>query len=103
MGIERKNAIPKNITLEGIPLKEFPKETLTIATTSFIRQSARGWECNLENPCLNLLFDLDSCHYTETEIYLRQEMFAYIQDHKGISKTSGAQQDGRLKILMPGE
>jgi 5'-nucleotidase/5'-nucleotidase/UDP-sugar diphosphatase len=103
MGIDRKHAVPKNIILEGIPLKEFPKETLTIATTSFIRQSAKGWECDPENPYLGLLLDLDNYHHIETEIYLRQEMVAYIQDHKGISKRSGAQQDGRLKILVPGE
>lgn len=101
LGENRISASPKNITLKSISLNAYPKDSLTIATTSFTRQGAKIWENSLEPQLLDKLVDLNDFHHTETDIFLRQEMVSYIQDHGGISSASGAKRDGRLMVLKP--
>ena len=101
LGENRKSAVPKNITLDSFSLNAYPKDSLTIATTSFTRQRSKNWENTLEPQLLDQLVDLNNYHHTETEIFLRQEMVSYIHAHGGVSSAGGAKRDGRLMIFKP--
>lgn len=87
------------IFINELPLEEqFSKEFL-LAGTNFIREYANSWE-RLDNQHQDCSFiDLHKLDHSDTEIFLRRELVAFIKDAGGISAETGAKLDGRLKIV----
>jgi 2',3'-cyclic-nucleotide 2'-phosphodiesterase (5'-nucleotidase family) len=85
--------------LDGVPLEEQLDRTLWIACTSFCREAALPWErYSLQNLHLSLT-GLPVEAQIETELLLRDEMIAYIQQYGGVTRETGVRRDGRLTIL----
>ncbi|MHB8134376.1 MAG: bifunctional metallophosphatase/5'-nucleotidase [Anaerolineaceae bacterium] len=88
-----------DIFMNDHPIEEqFDKEFL-LAGTNFIREYANSWE-RLDDQHQDCCFiDLHKLNHSDTEIFLRREMVAFIKDAGGISAESGAKLNGRLRII----
>ncbi len=70
-----------------------------MAGTNFIREYANSWE-RIDDQHQNCSFvDLHKISYSDSEIFLRREIVAFIQDKNGVTAESGAKLDGRLKVI----
>lgn len=98
LGKTRGDATISEVTINGTQIEQLLESTFNIAATSFVRELASNWE----NCCEQLegcnLVDLHEYNYFETDYFLRREMVKYIVLHHGVTKLSGAYQDGRLKV-----
>lgn len=98
LGENRRQARATGVTLDGLPLEEQGDHTFLIACTSFCREAALSWERyvsqNLPMPLTGLPVD----SRIETELLVRDEMIAFIQEHGGVTQEAGLRRDGRLMI-----
>jgi 5'-nucleotidase/5'-nucleotidase/UDP-sugar diphosphatase len=95
---ERSAAQALEITLHGSPLATQLEKIFTIVSTSFIRNSAITWETKWHSSSAYPLLDINTFPFKETDFLLRQELVAYIRENGGVTRSCGAQQDGRLTI-----
>jgi 5'-nucleotidase/5'-nucleotidase/UDP-sugar diphosphatase len=95
---ERSAAQALEITLHGAPLAAQLERSFTIVTTSFIRNSAIAWETKWRSSSAYPLIDIATFPFQETDFLLRHEMVVYIRESGGVTRSCGAQQDGRLII-----
>ena len=95
---ERIAAQAFEVTLLEKPIDTLLEETFIVVTTSFIRKLAAPWEAEWASLSDCPLLDLCQYPFKETDFLLRREMVAYIQENGGVTRSSGAQQDGRLII-----
>ena len=87
------------ITINSSPLTEQFEKTFVLAGTNFIREYANSWE-RIDDQHQNCSFvDLHKIAYSDSEIFLRRELVAFIQEKKGVTTEGGAKLDGRLKVI----
>jgi len=98
LGKVRSEARSEEITVHEIPLDEYEEHIFVIAATSFTRELAAAWETGWSRPQGRPFLDLHEFPFTETDIFLRQELVAYLQEHWGVTRAGGAQCDGRLQV-----
>jgi 2',3'-cyclic-nucleotide 2'-phosphodiesterase (5'-nucleotidase family) len=98
LGSERMMAQAFEVTLLDTPLDTLLEETFTVVTTSFIRILAAPWEMAWGSSSDYPLLNIRQYPYKETDFLLRQEIIAHIRENGGVTRSSGAQQDGRLII-----
>ncbi len=99
LGESRSDAAAIQISVNGIPIEDqFEKEFL-IAGTNFVREYADSWENTEDHHSEYPLVDLNIYHYSDTDIFLRTEMVAYITEMGGVTTEAGAVCDGRLNIV----
>jgi 2',3'-cyclic-nucleotide 2'-phosphodiesterase (5'-nucleotidase family)/formiminotetrahydrofolate cyclodeaminase len=98
LGRTRQDASVTDISIDHVNIEDLMDKTFYIAATSFVRELAGNWEnCHdqLEGCQLSNFHSFD---YVETDYFLRREMVKYISAHQGVTRNSGAQMDGRLKV-----
>jgi 5'-nucleotidase/5'-nucleotidase/UDP-sugar diphosphatase len=81
----------------GHELAGRPTHRLIIASHSHFRQSADAWERRAwmtDRPYLSPIWTT-----RPTELFLRDELLAYIEDSGGILASSGARCDGRVRVI----
>ncbi len=109
LGNSRPQARARDITVDGIPLDEQLERSFLIACSSFVRQASLPWEKLVLSQAevyvaqftkLPLL-DIHIWPRLDTNLFLRDELIAYIRAHGGVTQESGAQRDGRLQVNRP--
>ena len=99
LGESRSQARATSVTLDGLSLEGQLDRRFLFACTSFCREAALSWEryaCrNLHMPITALAVDPP----IETELLVRDEMIAFLQQHGGVTKEAGVRRDGRLTVL----
>ncbi len=98
LGKERSDARVLDITIDGISLDEQSERVYHVATSCFSRSLAAPWESEWSLDSDNLLVKLHKYPYTKTDLLLRHELVAYIREQGGVTRSSGAQCDGRLQV-----
>jgi len=88
-----------DITINSIPLIEQMEHIFTIAATSFTRELAFNWEVCTKQSIERPLMNLHALPYSETDVFLRKELVAYIQEQGGVTRAGGARLDGRLRVM----
>ncbi len=99
LGPRRKAAQATQITVDGISLDEQLERTFLVACNSFFREPAANWE---EYAIRRLKLRVINTHtwpHIDTDLFLRDEMIAYIREHGGVTEDAGARRDGRLTIV----
>ncbi|PKO15496.1 MAG: bifunctional metallophosphatase/5'-nucleotidase [Chloroflexi bacterium HGW-Chloroflexi-10] len=94
-------SVPKavQITVNAQPIEDQFEDEFLVAGTNFIREYAGGWE-KLDIQQRNIhLINLHKHRYSDTDIFLRREIVAYIQEMGGVTREAGAICDGRLTVL----
>ena len=98
LGNSRPQAKAFAITVDNIPLDEQLERSFLIACSSFVRQASRSWEKYVAQFTKLPLLDIHVWPRLDTNLFLRDELIAYIRAHGGVTKASGAHRDGRLEI-----
>lgn len=98
LGGERAAARAQQATLRGAPLAQHEGRAFIVAATCFTRELAAAWETAWPADWDRAPVRLHDFPYTDTNIFLRQELVAYIQEHGGVTCEAGARRDGRLSV-----
>lgn len=102
LGADRCSAQAANITVDGVPLDAQLERTFLVAGTSFLREAAMAWEgCTARELDLPIADPRDWPH-TDTELFVRDAMIAFIREHGGVTEAAGAKRDGRLQVVWDG-
>lgn len=102
LGASRNAAHAANITVDGVPLDEQLERTFLVACASFFREAAMAWEgCTARELGLPIANPQDWPHI-DTQLFVRDEMIAYIREHGGVTEEAGARCDGRLQVVWDG-
>lgn len=98
LGKARNGAKIEDITINGVSIDQLLDKTFNVAATSFVRELAGNWEscCDQLEGCE--LVTIHHFDFSETDYFLRREMVKYIIDHQGVTHSSGACLDERLKV-----
>ena len=86
-------------TVNGSPLEWQPERTYLVACPSFMRQLAGPWERRAAAELGFIPFNLAQRLASDTGLFLRQELVAFIEQAGGVTASAGAQRDGRVRIL----
>jgi 5'-nucleotidase/5'-nucleotidase/UDP-sugar diphosphatase len=98
LGQERSKARAAEIFVSGMPLEDMLSYKLRVAYPNFLRMTARAWEIYAaREPGFPLLCVSDWPH-KDSDLFLRSQMVAYIQQHGGVTQAGGARRDGRLVV-----
>jgi 2',3'-cyclic-nucleotide 2'-phosphodiesterase (5'-nucleotidase family) len=99
LGSNRSQSEAIDITVNNQPISEQFQRVFLLAGTNFIREYATSWESqdNQHQDCR--FVDLHKIDFSDTEIFIRREMVAYVQEMGGVVAEGGAVLDGRLKII----
>ena len=89
------------ITVNDIPLDEQLDGSFLIACSSFVRQAAITWENSLARQNRLPLVHIHDWPWLDTNLFLRDELIAYIQEVGGVTKQGGAKRDGRVQLIWP--
>ncbi len=101
LGQSHRQTQATQITVNDIPIDEQLERSFLIACSSFVRQAAIAWErCSARQANLPLV-DLHAWPRLDTDLFLRDELIAYIQEVGGVTKQGGAKRDGRVQIIWP--
>jgi 5'-nucleotidase/5'-nucleotidase/UDP-sugar diphosphatase len=98
LGSERIAAQAFEVTLLDTPLDTLLEQTFSVVTTSFTRILAADWEMAWDSFSDEPLLNIHQFPFRETDFLLRQEIVAHIRENGGVTRSSGAQHDGRLII-----
>ncbi len=99
LGENRASTKAIEIMVDGIPLTNQLGREFLIAGTSFLREYANMWEVTDQQRLVCDLMDLNLISSVDTDVFLRRELTAYIQENGGVTYDSGAYKDGRLKVI----
>lgn len=83
------------VFVNGVPLELQLDRTFMMASHSFVRQLARGWEQSISQESFSVM-TLDTLPAKDTGLFLREELIAYIEAQGGVLASGGATRDGRL-------
>lgn len=95
----RSKAEALEIMINGRPITEQFENHFILAGTNFIREYANSWESLVDQHENCSFVDLHKIDYSDSEIFLRRELVAFIQDKKEVTAETGAKLDGRLRIV----
>jgi formiminotetrahydrofolate cyclodeaminase len=99
-GEDRSHSWVDEIMVNDVPLEGQLGKDFIVAGTSFIRELASQWELRQSVHPEHTLFDLNGLPYSETDVFLRNELVNYIIQHGGVTKSGGARCDGRLQVAQ---
>ncbi|WP_373235432.1 bifunctional metallophosphatase/5'-nucleotidase [Cohaesibacter celericrescens] len=104
LGKDAKSAKAVNITLHGQPIETVLDKKFTMAFNTYIALGAFGETWNgkpigggVKGDIASL--DVRKLKFDHTGLVYRNEVIAFIRNHKTISQANGAKLDGRLAIL----
>lgn len=90
-----------HITINNSPIDEQLERLFLIACSSFIRQAAIAWEKFVARHANLPLVDMHTWPRLDTDLFLRNEMMAYIKENGGVTEQAGARHDGRVQVVWP--
>ncbi len=99
LGPNHKDVQIDDIKINGMPLDKQLNSVFRLAGTSFARELSVNWEASQVTDSGKTLFDLNKLPFMETDMFLRKEMVAHIQEFGGVTREGGARCDGRLAIV----
>jgi hypothetical protein len=85
--------------VDGWSLAACPERVFVIATTSFVRGPAAGWEAHAGAELPQPLFDLAAIPREHTYLAVRDLLLDHIAAHDGVLPAGGARRDGRVRVL----
>jgi len=88
-----------DITVNNIPLSEQLERAFLIACSSFVRRAALTWERHAAQHAHLPLVDMQAWPRLDTNLFLRDEIIAYIRESGGVTGQTGARHDGRVQII----
>lgn len=94
-----REACAEDIRLNGIPLQQQFEKSFWVACTSFFRELSGSWEERVRAEVQLMAFDHTNPGCEPTELFLRNEMIAYIRQHGGVTEAAGAVRDGRVQVV----
>lgn len=97
LGVNRTAARAVAATVNGRRLATLRDATFTIACHSFFRGLAQSWERAAREAGVSLV-DPGVWRFSDTGLFLRRELLAYVKEQGGVTAAGGAQRDGRLQI-----
>jgi 2',3'-cyclic-nucleotide 2'-phosphodiesterase (5'-nucleotidase family) len=98
-GESRSAARAVDAAVDGIPLDLQPDHRFLLAGTSFLREAAAPWERHARQEGYLSSEDLLGPEYSDTDLFVRQEMVAYIREQNGVTEQGGALRDGRVEMI----
>ncbi len=98
LGNARTTATVTTATVDGRPLAEQQARIFKVACTSFMHTPASAWEQQACDRLQMTLFDAHKLPKEDTNLFVRNELIAYIRGHGGVTPESGARRDGRLVV-----
>lgn len=101
LGQSHRQTQATHITVNGAPLAEQLERSFLIAGSNFVRQTAIAWERSSTRPTNLPLVDMHAWPRLDTNLFLRNELIAYIQAVGGVTKQGGAKRDGRVQMIWP--
>jgi 2',3'-cyclic-nucleotide 2'-phosphodiesterase (5'-nucleotidase family) len=90
-----------HISVQDIPIDGQLERSFLIACSSFVRQAAVAWEKYAARYATLPLVDIHTWPRIDTELFLRDEMIAYIRENGGVTEQGGVGHDGRVKVIWP--
>lgn len=90
-----------DIRIDDILLDEQLDRSFLIACSSFIRKAALTWEKHAARQTDLPLVNVHTWPRLDTNLFLRDELIAYIREFGGVTKRGGAKRDGRLEVIWP--
>ncbi len=99
LNLARPAATAEEITVDDRPIAACPERVFVIATTSFVRGPAAGWEAHAGAHFSKPLFDLAAAPREHLPLAVRDLLLAHIAAHGGILPEGGARRDGRVRVL----
>ena len=88
----------EDICLNGQPIEHDLERIFVVATSSFVRGPAGGWEAQARAQFGQSLFDLQQLPQETTALFVRDLLVEYITAYGGVLLEGGAQRDGRLRV-----
>lgn len=100
MGPSRDKAQASQILVHGIPLDDQLERSYLVACSSFFRVAAVSWERYATRQLDLPLVNPREWQRIDTDLFLRDEMIAFIRENGGVTAEAGARRDGRLQIVQ---
>ncbi len=100
-GQNQCDAQATHITIYDIPLDKQLERPFLIACSSFVRQAAVTWEKYAARHANLPLVDMHTWPRLDTDLFLRDEVVAYIRENGGVTEQGGAKHDGRVQVIWP--
>jgi len=88
----------EDIWVDGQLIEQNLERIFVVATSSFVRGPAGGWESHARTLHGQALFDLQQLPQEYTALFVRDLLVAYVTAHGGVLPKGGAQRDGRLRV-----
>ncbi|MEW5956195.1 MAG: 5'-nucleotidase C-terminal domain-containing protein [Chloroflexota bacterium] len=101
VGRSHRQTQATHMTVDDSPLDEQLERSFLIACSSFVRQAALAWERCSARPASLPLVDIHSWPHLDTNLFLRDELIAYIREVGGVTEPGGAKRDGRVQVRWP--
>lgn len=98
-GASRRSATAQMATVNDSPLEWQPESLYTVAYPSFVRHLARPWERRAAAELGFLPLTLQTWPASDTGLFLRNEIMAFIEQAGGVFAACGALRDGRVRVL----
>ena len=92
------SAQAEEIFVNDQPIEDDPERSFMVATSSFVRGPAGGWEAHARTQLGRPLFDLQQLPQEYTALVVRDLLVDYITAHDGMLPEGGAKHDGRLRV-----
>jgi len=98
LGTERSKARAAKILILGNPIENVLDQTFRVVYTNFLRELSHSWEAYAAREFGLSVFRVSDIPYTDSDLFLRNQMVAYIQEYGGVTEAGGASRDGRLIV-----
>jgi 5'-nucleotidase/UDP-sugar diphosphatase len=98
LGSKRSEAKAMNIFISGSPIENVLNQTFRFVYPNFLRELSHAWEFYAATELGYSIFHFSELPYTESDLFLRNQMVAYIQQYGGVTEAGGALRDGRLTV-----
>jgi 2',3'-cyclic-nucleotide 2'-phosphodiesterase (5'-nucleotidase family) len=98
-GASRRSAFAQMALVNRSPLDWHLERVYSVACPSFVRQLAAPWERRAAAELGFMPLSLARWPASDTGLFLRHELTAFIEQAGGVTGTAGAQRDGRLRVL----
>lgn len=98
LGPERSKASVVEVSVSGIPIENVLGRTFRAVYPNFLRQLCHAWEADASQDFGFSAFPFPELPYMDSDLFLRDQLVAYIQQHGGVTEAGGARRDGRLSL-----
>jgi 5'-nucleotidase / UDP-sugar diphosphatase len=98
LGAAASSARVEDVCVNDQPIEDNLERIFMVATSSFVRGPAGGWETHARTQYGQSLFDLQQLPQEYTALLIRDLLAEYVTANGGVLPEGGAKRDGRLRI-----